>query len=157
MKYLFSVVLLLITFAPMAMAEEDMLEVYVPARTLSAGEIIAQGDLQILSVPARDLSSNAVVDLKSLVGMEVKRTLKEGTIIRKNAIAAPLLVRKKDLITLTVETNQMRLTAQGQAMDDGAMGDVIRVMNLTSKKVISAVVSGKQSATVVVASEGAVP
>jgi flagella basal body P-ring formation protein FlgA len=157
MKHLFSVVLLLITFAPMAMAEEDMLEVYVPARTLSAGEIIAQGDLQILSVPARDLSSNAVVDLKSLVGMEVKRTLKEGTIIRKNAIAAPLLVRKKDLITLTVETNQMRLTAQGQAMDDGAMGDVIRVMNLTSKKVISAVVSGKQSATVVVASEGAVP
>lgn len=145
------------TFAPMAMAEEDRVEVYVPARTLSTGEIIAQGDLQILSVSARDLSSNAVVDLKSLVGMEVKRTLKEGSIIRKNAIAAPILVYKKELVTLTVETNQMRLTAQGQAMDDGAMGDVIRVMNLTSKKVISAVVSGKQSATVVVASEGAVP
>ena len=157
MKHLFSVVFLLMTFAPMAMAEEDRVEVYVPARTLSTGEIIAQGDLQILSVSARDLSSNAVVDLKSLVGMEVKRTLKEGSIIRKNAIAAPILVYKKELVTLTVETNQMRLTAQGQAMDDGAMGDVIRVMNLTSKKVISAVVSGKQSATVVVASEGAVP
>ncbi len=157
MKHLFSVVFFLITLAPMAMAEEDMVEVYVPARTLSTGEMIAEADLQILSVPARDLSSNAVVDLKSLVGMEVKRTLKEGTIIRKNAIAAPILVYKKELVTLTVETNQMRLTAQGQAMDDGAMGDVIRVMNLTSKKVISAVVSGKQSATVVVASEGAVP
>lgn len=157
MKHLFSVVFLLMTFAPMAMAEEDMVEVYVPARTLSTGEMIAEADLQILSVPARDLSSNAVVDLKSLVGMEVKRTLKEGTIIRKNAIAAPILVYKKELVTLTVETNQMRLTAQGQAMDDGAMGDVIRVMNLNSKKVISAVVSGKQSATVVVASEGAVP
>ena len=157
MKHLFSVVFLLMTFAPMAMAEEDMVEVYVPARTLSTGEMIAEADLQILSVPARDLSSNAVVDLKSLVGMEVKRTLKEGSIIRKNAIAAPILVYKKELVTLTVETNQMRLTAQGQAMDDGAMGDVIRVMNLNSKKVISAVVSGKQSATVVVASEGAVP
>ena len=157
MKHLFSVVFLLMTFAPMAMAEEDMVEVYVPARTLSTGEMIAEADLQILSVPTRDLSSNAVVDLKSLVGMEVKRTLKEGSIIRKNAIAAPILVYKKELVTLTVETNQMRLTAQGQAMDDGAMGDVIRVMNLTSKKVISAVVSGKQSATVVVASEGAVP
>ena len=139
------------------MAEEETVEVYVPARTLSTGEIIAQGDLQTITVPERDLSSNAVVDLNSLVGMEVKRTLREGSIIRKNAIAAPLLVRKKDLITLTVETSQMRLTAQGQAMDDGAIGDVIRVMNLTSKKVISAVVSGKQSANVVVASEGVLP
>ncbi len=157
MKHLFSVVLLLMTFSPMAMAEEDTVEVYVPARTLSTGEIIAQADLQTITVPERDLSSNAVVDLNSLVGMEVKRTLREGSIIRKNAIAAPLLVRKKDLITLTVQTNQMRLTTQGQAMDDGAMGDVIRVMNLTSKKVISAVVSGKQSANVVVASEGVLP
>ncbi len=157
MKHLFSVVLLLMTFSPMAMAEEDTVEVYVPARTLSTGEIIAQADLQTITVPERDLSSNAVVDMNSLVGMEVKRTLREGSIIRKNAIAAPLLVRKKDLITLTVQTNQMRLTTQGQAMDDGAMGDVIRVMNLTSKKVISAVVSGKQSANVVVASEGVLP
>ncbi len=157
MKHLFSVVLLLMTFSPMAMAEEDTVEVYVPARTLSTGEIIVEGDLQTITVPERDLSSNAVVDMNSLVGMEVKRTLREGSIIRKNAIAAPLLVRKKDLITLTVQTNQMRLTTQGQAMDDGAMGDVIRVMNLTSKKVISAVVSGKQSANVVVASEGVLP
>ena len=157
MKHLFSVFLLLMTLSPLAMAEEETVEVYVPARALSTGEIIAEGDLQTITVPERDLSSNAVVDLKSLVGMEVKRTLREGSIIRKNAIAAPLLVRKKELITLTVQTNQMRLTAQGQAMDDGAMGDVIRVMNLTSKKVISAVVSGKQSANVVVASEGVLP
>ena len=157
MKHLFSVFLLLMTLSPLAMAEEETVEVYVPARALSTGEIITEGDLQTITVPERDLSSNAVVDLKSLVGMEVKRTLREGSIIRKNAIAAPLLVRKKELITLTVETNQMRLTAQGQAMDDGAMGDVIRVMNLTSKKVISAVVSGKQSANVVVASEGVLP
>ncbi|MFM7621657.1 MAG: flagellar basal body P-ring formation chaperone FlgA [Alphaproteobacteria bacterium] len=145
----------LIAASGMAMAEEAILDVYVPVRPLSTGEIIAQGDLQLRSVPERDLSSNAVVDLKSLVGMEVKRTLKEGAIIRKNAIAAPILVHKKELVTLTLETNQMRLTAQGQAMDDGAMGEVIRVMNLTSKKVISAVVSGKQAATVVV--EGTMP
>jgi flagella basal body P-ring formation protein FlgA len=157
MKTILSLLMIFVSFSGPAMAEEETVEVYVPARALSTGEIIAEGDLQTVTVPERDLSSNAVVDLKSLVGMEVKRTLREGSIIRKNAIAAPLLVRKKELITLTVQTNQMRLTAQGQAMDDGAIGDVIRVMNLTSKKVISAVVSGKQSANVVVASEGVLP
>jgi flagella basal body P-ring formation protein FlgA len=154
MNFFLSVLMVMFSLSGVALAaEEETMDVYVPARVLSVGEIIAEGDLESITVSERDVSSNAVVDLKSLVGMEVKRTLREGSVIRKNAIAAPTLVHKKELVTLTVETGQMRLTAQGQAMDDGAMDDVIRVMNLSSKKVISAVVNGKQSAKVVVASE----
>ncbi len=53
----------------------------------------------------------------------------------------PVVVAKGSLVTIVLKTPTMILTAQGRAVEDGGRGDVIRVMNTRSKKIVEGVVS----------------
>jgi flagellar basal body P-ring formation protein FlgA len=50
-------------------------------------------------------------------------------------------VEKGALVTMIVQTPFMTLSTQGRALDEGAMGDTIRVMNARSRKVVEAQVT----------------
>ncbi len=52
------------------------------------------------------------------------------------------------MVTMTLETGQMQLTAQGRALDNGAAGDVVRIMNTSSNQVIEGVVQGLRTVSV---------
>jgi flagella basal body P-ring formation protein FlgA len=62
--------------------------------------------------------------------------------VRAGDIAEPIVVHKGDLVTVALNTPGMQLTAQGKAMEDGAMGASIRIANTQSNRVIDAVVAG---------------
>ena len=49
---------------------------------------------------------------------------------------------------MTVRRPNMVLTARGRAKEDGARGALIRIINLNSKKIIEAVVSGPGRAAI---------
>jgi flagellar basal body P-ring formation protein FlgA len=57
-------------------------------------------------------------------------------------------VHKGDLVTVILNTASMQLTAQGKAVEDGAMGASIRVTNTQSNRVIDTVVSGPNQVVV---------
>ena len=128
----------------------DEISIWVPNKTLTTGDIITKDDLDSISVKTDSIPNNAITDDKELIGMQVKRTLRQNSIVRKNSISAPMIIKKKDIITVSLETPQIQLTVQGQAMDDGSIGDAIRVMNLSSKKIITAIVTGDKTAKVVI-------
>jgi len=52
---------------------------------------------------------------------------------------APKLVARGKLVTLLIETPFMNLSAQGKALQDGSAGDVVRVLNLQSDRVIEGI------------------
>ena len=62
--------------------------------------------------------------------------------LRAGDFRKPIVVTKNSLVTMVVQTPYMLLTAQGRAIQDGAMGDAIRVMNTFSKVTVDAVVEG---------------
>ena len=49
---------------------------------------------------------------------------------------------------MLLKSDIISLTAQGRALDNGAAGDAIHVMNTTSKQVIDAVVTGPQAVSI---------
>lgn len=51
-------------------------------------------------------------------------------------VRAPVLVTKGSLITMVVQTPTMTLTSKGKAMDNGAMGEAVRIQNSQSKTVV---------------------
>jgi flagella basal body P-ring formation protein FlgA len=51
-------------------------------------------------------------------------------------------VTKGNLVTIEMRNAGMSLSTQGKALEEGSLGDVIRVTNISSNKIIEAKVNG---------------
>lgn len=118
----------------------QMAEVPVLRRRALPGEIISRGDIDWLRQRSDRLAGNVVLDVQRLIGKSPRRPIRAGEAIRAGNLREPVLVPRKSLVILRLETDRMVLTAQGRALEDGASGQVIRVMNTKSNAVINGVV-----------------
>jgi flagella basal body P-ring formation protein FlgA len=66
--------------------------------------------------------------------------LPAGQPIRVSDIAVPILVAKNSIVNVKVMSSRLNITMQGKALEDGAEGDQIRVVNTRSTKTIQGVV-----------------
>ncbi len=60
----------------------------------------------------------------------------------------PEIVQRNDTVTIVYQAPGVTLTLRGQAQEAGALGDTISVLNVESKRVVQAVVSGPGRVTV---------
>ena len=58
----------------------------------------------------------------------------------KRDLQPPVLVERGDKVTLVYKVPGMTLTAQGQAIAQGGKGDVVDIINLQSRRTVSATV-----------------
>lgn len=121
----------------------QVFDVPMLARPVAAGEVIGQADLEWQSVRADRLDRNAVTAAAQLVGMTPTRGLKAGRAVKAGEVRAPQLVAKGALVTMSVSAPGLTLTATGRALDDGADGEIVRVLNVHSKRTVEGVVSGQ--------------
>jgi flagella basal body P-ring formation protein FlgA len=118
----------------------EMAQVPVPKRLISAGEVIVADDLEWQAVHLARLSGNSLTDADQLVGRMAKRPLKAGQLLRQSDVAVSPAIRKNDLIRLVVQSGQMTLTVQGKALQDAALGQTIRVVNVNTNRQLSGTV-----------------
>jgi flagella basal body P-ring formation protein FlgA len=126
----------------------EMREIAVPIGDLDRGEAIQAKDLVLIKRPASQVSSDIVRPIGDLVGMVPRRALKAGEPIRSIDLAKPILVEKSALVTVTYSTRGLSLAMRGRALGSGSIGDVIKVQNMQSKKVIEGVVSGQAQVSI---------
>jgi flagellar basal body P-ring formation protein FlgA len=130
-----------------------VVEVPTLNRALAPGDTIRAGDIEFLHLRADRIAGDAVADTHELVGRTPRRPLRAHEPLRAGDIQVPIVVHKGDLVTVLLETPLMRLSAQGKALEDGAMGAAIRVANTKSNRVIDAVVTGPNLAAVAAAAQ----
>jgi len=63
------------------------------------------------------------------------------------ASSGDLAVRRGETVTLIYTTPGLRVTTRARAMTDGAVGDPVRLINLSSNRTIDAVVTAQGAAT----------
>ena len=132
---------------------EDEIMIPVLKAAMGPGQIIGEQDLDWIEMSEKRANKYIASDIRHLIGKTPKRFIKAKKPIRKNAVKDPVLVERKNLITIVLRSPQMLLTAQGQAMEDGAKGDVIRVMNINSRKIIAGRVISPNRVDVVLANQ----
>ena len=69
-----------------------------------------------------------------------KRPLKAGQVLRQSDVAVAPVIHKNDLIRVVVKTGQMTLSVQGKALQDAALGQTVRVVNVASNRQLSGTV-----------------
>jgi flagella basal body P-ring formation protein FlgA len=89
-------------------------------------------------VPLRFAESTGVAQLNDVVGKALTRQSREGMMLKPNDVAVPALIAKNDLVTIYFRQGAMTLTVKGQAITSATRGAPVQVLNLMSKRVISA-------------------
>lgn len=115
---------------------EPMVLVPTMIRHAMPGQVISASDIEWLRVPTRAVNMSTITREEDLVGMSVRRTIPAKLAIRSTDLQPNWMIEKRELVTIYLKMGSLTLTARGQALQRGAKGDVIRVRNVQSKKVI---------------------
>lgn len=126
----------------------------VLTRALGRGDVVSENDIGWVEMRANAVRRDLITDVRQMIGQEPRSQLRAGAPVRAVDLQRPVLVPRNSTVTMVIASPFMRLTAQGRAVEEGGKGDVIRVTNLHSKRVVEAVVDGP--GTVVVTPNGAV-
>lgn len=114
----------------------------------TSGDIIRANDIEWRRLPMTRLGQNMITDANRLVGMTPRNGIRPGQPVRVSDVEAPVVVPKNALVTVTFESGTMMLTTRGTAMQGGAVGDIIGVLNSRSRRIIQATVTGPGEAHV---------
>jgi flagella basal body P-ring formation protein FlgA len=123
-------------------------EVPVLSKALRSGDVITLDDIQYIDMRDTDVSVTTLVSVDSLVGQTPRRGIPAMKPVTAGDVTAPMAVKKGEIVTMTLQSGTMQLTAQGRSLDNGAAGEVVRVMNTSSNQIIEAVVKGQRTVSV---------
>ncbi len=88
------------------------------------------------------LRGDVVHRMSDAIGMQLKQQIAPGQPIGQAELMRPALVQKSATVLMLLDSPGIALTAQGQAMEPGAIGERIRVLNPVSRAVVEAEVVG---------------
>jgi flagella basal body P-ring formation protein FlgA len=122
-------------------------QVVVAASNLSAGQTLQRDMLKLERLDAEKVSRSHYLEIEGLEGQELVRALRAGDPIRLSDLRQALLVRRGDLVLMTVGSPKtFEISVKAEAMQDGKMGEQIKLRNTESGRTVSGIVTGKGTA-----------
>lgn len=103
----------------------------VATRTLHAGSVILAADVRI--APGQD---GPLADPAEVIGQETRVMISEGRPLRPEYLAAPTLVARNQSVTIIYDKGPLRIEAEGRALTAGGAGQMVRVMNSSSRATV---------------------
>lgn len=120
---------------------EAIAPVVIAAGDLPRGTILAQSDLNLAEMDLAGLR-NPCADPAELIGKKLKRSVRLGDPIDRQAVEFPAAISRGDMVILTARKGTLVLSATGVAREDGNAGATIVVRNNASQKDVRARVVG---------------
>ncbi len=123
-------------------------EVPVALHVLVPGVPIGPDDVRLRKLRVTAVPADAARAIEAIVGLVPRRTLADGAPLPQGALMRPAAVTRGDRVAISLSAPGILLAGGGQAIDGGALGDTISVLNPTSRAVLRAVVIGPDSVRV---------
>jgi flagella basal body P-ring formation protein FlgA len=130
----------------------DVINIPVLNRAVSRGDLIAKSDIDWVDVSPSEAQGPVITDEKDLIGKMARRPLRADLPLRTGDVQEPILVGKNALVTIVAATPNLTLTTIGRSIDEGSAGDVIRVMNMQSHKIVQGTVMSSNEVRVEISS-----
>lgn len=131
-----------------------MEELPVPTHRLLPGTPIGPDDLRTARVRAVRLAGEPLRDAAQAIGLAPRHAAAAGQPILASDLIRPPLVQKGATVMMRLDQPGLSLSGQGQALDSGAAGETIRVLNPFSRAVVQAEITGENRVRVL---PGSVP
>ncbi len=118
-------------------------ELYVLKRAMQKGDLVTHKDLAIRDTYMNGRMAGYPATIEDVIGKALKRDLPANTVLTDQVIEDRVVMKRGEVVTIIAESNKIVVQAKGRAIDNGRMGETIRVKNLSSgKELVGKVVSG---------------
>ena len=111
----------------------------VPARTALTAADLQRTERQFSALPPTYLRADVAGD--SPVGWRTVRPLAPGDVLGPGNLRPALAVRRGQQVQLVASNGGFSVSAQGEALADAAIGDRVKVRNLSSRREVEGVVT----------------
>lgn len=113
-------------------------KVAVAARNLQPRRILQAKDVKLEERDVSLTGAHYLTDLERVVGRELSRLVREGTIFTAGMVKNPVIMPSGTVVVIISRYNGIEIRAEGKAMQAGREGSVIKVQNAATKKIIDA-------------------
>jgi flagella basal body P-ring formation protein FlgA len=120
----------------------------VASRPLVKGATVTANDVQLVKVNGTSVGRDSFENLGDIVGRNLTKDLGQGEMFKASVVAVPAVVTAGSRVIVVFRQSRLEVTASGIALENGGMGQDIRVRNESSKKVIVGKVSDPGLVTV---------
>jgi flagella basal body P-ring formation protein FlgA len=127
-------------FVPVQLAQIE--PVVVSRRPLARGQTLQAEDLALSEIDVSGVHRAYFSRIEDLVGMRSKRSLPSGEVLHAGLLEREQLVRRGSQVEILADTAGLQVRMRGKAMADGGRGDLVKVKNLSSGRVVSGTVEG---------------
>lgn len=113
-------------------------------RSVARGAVLMAEDVALAPAGARS-PDGIFTDPDEVIGRRTKTALGAGKPVLLRQLEPVWMVARGNPVVLVAMAGGLAVSAPAEALDDGAMGDVIRVLNKSSGREVKAVVTGRNS------------
>ena len=121
---------------------DDTVELPVATSRLPAGTVLRAEDVHMVRVRTSMVHGEVVRRTDDAVGLQLRHQLSAGLPFAVGELIRPAIVQKGATVLMLLDSPGIALTAQGQALEAGSIGERIRVLNPVSHAVIEVEVMG---------------
>jgi flagella basal body P-ring formation protein FlgA len=118
-------------------AEEGKRYAMVPTAVIYPGQIIGSGQVKRVEVTNPDFAGDFATDFGQVEGMITKSTLIPDRAISISSLREPFAVTHGQQVRLLYNNGSLQITALGMPLQDGSIGELIRVRNADSGLTVS--------------------
>lgn len=127
---------------------EALVPVVVAKKPLEKQHILSEKDIFLEKRPLSKLPQDVILDVTSLIGKQLRMSLKAGTVLRSCYVEEPIIVKRNTIVDIVAKNEKIVVKAKGKVLQNGKLGEMVKVQNLTSKKVLLGKVSSSNEVEV---------
>lgn len=104
------------------------------------GHILDQTDISWARVRTNNSHTVYFTSPNQIIGKVLVRSIKTGNILAAHLLQAPRLIHRGQQVTLLVDMSGLQVRMKGHALSDAGAGDLVRVRNAKTKRVVEGTV-----------------
>jgi len=122
---------------------EVMRDIVVAARAIRSGTILTGQDIRLVKKWVRRNMPDVLSSPEDAIGKRITASARPGMELSAAMLKDAPLIRKGKLVRVQFDNGSLRITTVGIPEEDGTAGNMVRIRNVTSNKVIYARVLGE--------------
>jgi flagella basal body P-ring formation protein FlgA len=102
-------------------------EVATAVKTIFRGEAVKAENISLEKKEVTNYTDIDLMPVDEIIGKKARNNISEGSIITRLSLESEKTINRGDKVKIVVEAGAIRISATGEALQDGAIGDMILV------------------------------
>ncbi|MCE0723085.1 MULTISPECIES: flagellar basal body P-ring formation chaperone FlgA [Legionella] len=124
--------------------------IYVAKRALIKGTRLAKDDIYQAEMDVQRLNHGYFTNQDLLIGQICKQNIGPNNPLSPYNIEAAKLINKGEHVSIVASDSNLTVSMDGIALEEGSLGETIKVRNLSSKKIIEAQITDSKKVNVII-------